>query len=373
MASTISFIDGYKGRPVYGQGSWPGGSSYEVPGGMGGKTGQQHVLIGEGRFGGNAGGADYNSWFGEYSYFGNNDLRTLYKWFQCGYWVSYTSRQFIGSNLIAAISPKYLTYGVRGQASMTGVNTGIMWSIDNNTNQLKWGSTLSGSVVPNVELNKWYWVEYRAYLDSSAGIGEVYIDNYYHARFTNQNTGAGSGWNGWQHGYQASYNYITGVRWDSLYVVFADSEGELPPFGKKWSEPAEVDIGGSWSDYVNDEREIRGEAWNNLTGLPADDNNYVTVSGSSGTSYIIDLDDLKSTWSNTVYGVKHTIRARKTNAYPLAIRPFCVISSTKYYGGTFYLSGEYREYFAAWRLNPSTSGSWTRTAINGASFGFEVV
>jgi len=72
------------------------------------------------------------------------------------------------------------------------------------------------------------------------------------------------------------------------------------------------------------------------------------------------------------YSVILYFKARKTTADTVRIRPYVLISGTRYYGDPMAITTSYATYTGGWFGNPNTALFWTANDLNNAEFGVEV-
>lgn len=106
--------------------------------------------------------------------------------------------------------------------------------------------------------------------------------------------------------------------------------------------------------------------------VPPDENTsyiYTTTSGNRDTFSYSDL----TTLSGIVAGVQFNIFANKGTPGLVSITPLAVVSSGLYEGDTVYVSDTYTYYMSIMETNPSTSGTWSLSDIDGSEFGVKYV
>jgi len=91
----------------------------------------------------------------------------------------------------------------------------------------------------------------------------------------------------------------------------------------------------------------------------------------------------KRSWVNANPSLTGNIRAVSVTAYamrvdatgPQKIKPYVLISGTRYYGTTFTLTTGFLPYQYVWELNPATGVAWTAANVNSTAFekGWEAV
>jgi len=224
--------------------------------------------------------------------------------------------------------------------------------------------------------NKWFWFEGRVYNHSVlGGVAEIRINNTYIKRWTGIKTitvgGTGPPSGEIDCNYASFYyldwlSYSQGARYDDLYFIGADTEGELDWVGKSVCEPL----------YVNgDGAEIMatpiGPTSHASVEFPVNDILYVAATAGERDCY--SFSNLESDRTRTVHGVKVTARAKRGYPGTATIRCYCRVGGSNYYGDTHYLSPEWREYIHVWELNPNTGSAWTREDLDATQFGFERV
>jgi len=369
MAKTILYIDGATGLDTQQGDQWPYAARFQVA--MGDEDGVTvHIDKNGGRFFSDAVAGDYNIWFGNYSYIVPKTLGSFsYPWVQFGGWMKATD---LGGGV-------YLPFiGGRWNAETTGAGwwgSGNRFSIVTATGELYFGSNASGIYYPAVA-NKWFWFEGRVYNHSVlSGVAEIRINNTYIKRWTGIKTitvgGAGppSGEIDCNHAEFYFLDWLTysqGARYDDLYFIGADTEGELDWVDKGVCEPLYV---------MGDGAEIMatpiGPTSHASVEFPVNDIIYVTATAGERDCY--SFSNLESDRTRTVHGVKVTARARRSYPGTATIRCYCRVNGSNYYGDTHYLSPEWREYIHIWAQNPDTSTAWTREDLDAAQFGFERV
>ena len=242
------------------------------------------------------------------------------------------------------------------------------------SNELYFGANSSG--VSNTILpNKWFWFEARVYCHTSSGIAELRVNLTNTKRWTGiaTVTTAGTSPPTGEIDVQCSkfrYSdfYLTTYEcmFDNMYVMLADSEGELDWLGEAVCEHI-VPMG------VGAETNGTPTGATNYGSVSFPINDIIYVEAGVGDRDCYSFSNIETDRVRTVHGVKATTRARKSNTGTATIRCYCRIGGTNYYGDTHYLSSEWREYVHIWDINPDTSLAWTSSDVNAAQFGWERV
>lgn len=110
-----------------------------------------------------------------------------------------------------------------------------------------------------------------------------------------------------------------------------------------------------------------------INEVPINDTNYLEFTAAGN----------RRSWVNSNPGVSGTIRAlivtcramRVDATGPQKIKPYVLISGTRYYGTTFTLTTSFAPYFYIWETNPATGSPWTDAEINNTAIqkGWEAV
>lgn len=366
MAKKILYIDGVTGLGEQEGDGWAYGPRFQVP--PGDEKGQRkHVFINQGRFFSDALGGDYNVWFGDTSYIVPKDLSAgHYPWIQFGGWMRMDAppATAIAKFPFDAYRPR------QSGAEWQAVGKGFALT----AGELKYGTNASG-VYSYWVPGKWKWFEARVYSHTTAGTAELRVDETVIKRWTGISTITTSGTspptgeigvnsaifqiNDW---YTTTYQPY----YDDLYVMLADTEGELDWLGKSVCEPLYVKGNGDENDGTP-----RGpDSWNSVN-FPIVDGLYIT--SGVGDRDCFAMSNMEADRTRTVHGLKVTVRARKNNPEPVELRPYVRVSGTNYYGDTQYASPEWREYVHIWRVNPDTGNPWTREEVDAVQAGFERV
>ena len=367
MAKEILYLDGVTGLGTYEGDGWSYGPRFEVP--AGNEDGnREHVFKNEGRFFSDALGGRYNGYWGAQSYIMPKDVSAgLYPWMQAGWW------QKMGDPSIASCPFIFIRYYF-GSNRWNAYTGGFA-----DYNDLTFDGNSSG-VVHTREHNKWFWTEVRVYSHTSNGIAEMRVNESLIKRWTGIRTVTAyrpttgdplppTGeikLNSVMFSYQNFQSYSYDVKFDDMYVMFADTEGELDWISRSVCEPL----------YVNgDGAEIMatpiGPTSHASVEFPVNDIIYVAATAGERDCY--SFSNLESDRTRTVHGVKVTARAKRSYPSTATIRCYCRVNGSNYYGDTHYLSPEWREYIHIWVQNPDTSTAWTREDLDAAQFGFERV
>jgi len=366
MASEILYLDGMVGLGEHEGDAWAYGPRFQVP--QGDKDGiRNHIFKNEGKYFADALGGDYNVWFGENSYIVPKDLATgYYPWMQAGGWFKY------GSPPTGTLSLPFKFARFR--------HSGVAWYADTpyfkiaSDDQIWFDVNAAGEhfdVLPN----QWFWLECRIYGHTSSGVAEIRINESITKRWTGIQTIDTSGvgpptgeidLNSQRLLFSDYYSTTYDPKCDNLYVIFADSEGELAWLGEAVCEHI-IPKG------AGDETNGTPTGATNYASVAFPINDSICVEAGAGDRDCYSFSNMETDRTRTVHGVKTTTRARKSNAGTATIRCYCRIGSTNYYGDTHYLSPEWREYVHIWQLNPDTSSDWTSSEVNAAQFGWERV
>ena len=378
MAKEILYIDGVTGLGEHEGDAWPYAQRFQVPMGDGDGI-RNHIFKNEGRFFSDALGGDYNVYYGEESYiYPKNKSTGFYPWIQFGCWMQWGTKPnydvfpFYGYRNTTALWYAYTGIFRKGKPYLPEYNNVYFktsWIYPPDTD-VDMGVTF-GPIVPK----QWFWHEARIYCHTSSGIAEFRLNGTGIGRITGVKTVNTAGtspptgeikMNGANFFYPDWYSNTYNVKYDDMYVMFADTEGELDWVGKGVCEPL----------YVNgDGAEIMatpiGPTSHASVEFPVNDILYVTATAGERDCY--SFSNLESDRTRTVHGVKVTARARRGYPGTATIRCYCRVSGSNYYGDTHYLSPEWREYIHIWAQNPDTSTAWTREDLDAAQFGFERV
>ena len=366
MVAKLFYIDGATGLSEYGGDQWPYGPRFMYPAGdTYGRT--SHILANQGRYysdaiRGDILGYDSPSWPAF------RDLTESYPWAQAGGWMQVSST---GTILYLPFSFQRLSY------------FGSMWGMGAYSfrilldGELSYRSLSSGVYYPLVP-SQWFWFECRLYSHTSNGVAEIRINNTIVKRWTGILTAS-------THNYgdappvgevpmNATAFYIPDTasskkfnqKYDDLYMLFADTEGELDWLSKSVCEPLYV---------MGDGAEIMatpiGPTSHASVEFPVNDIIYVGATAGERDCY--SFSNLESDRTRTIHGVKVTARARRNNTGTATIRCYCRVNGSNYYGDTHYLCSDWREYIHIWKLNPNTGFAWTREDLDATQFGFERV
>jgi len=367
MAKKILYLDGVTGLGEHEGDKWPYAKRYQVPSGDPNGV-RNHIFKNEGRFYSDALGGDWGG--SNYSYITPKDKSTgLYPWVQAGGWMKQTDLSsyiilpyyfyrgpFSGSNWLA-YSGYWLVYAETGQLYS---QSGAEWS----------------EPFTPIASNEWFWFEYRMYSHTSAGILELRVNETATKRWTGKisvyTSGVGVptgeiGLNAAEFLFADYWSSSKNSKYDDLYVMFADTEGELEWLGKSACEPLYVMGAGT-----DQECTPRGPSNFASVEFPVNDVLYVSaVADSEKDCY--SYSNLETDRERNIAGLKVTARAKRNGVHTRKIRCYCRVSGTNYYGDTHYLSPEWREYIHIWAVNPNTGIAWTAEEVNNTQYGFERV
>jgi len=363
MANKFLYLDGMTGLAEYEGNSWPYGVRCEVP--AGNSYGNRvHFVKNGGRFFTDSFAGRYAGYWDSYSYINPSAYSPYYPWAQFGCWLKFGNPEAANYIIVPVDWNRIVptTYwGGSGYASF--LSDGELYYYGYSGKYY--------TVVPN----KWFWVETRIYFhNDGAGVAEFRVNEDIISRFTGVSTcsmqaGAPAGEQAFNQAtlyFADFYNSTTAPEMDDAYAAFADTEEELPAFGKKTAEPL----------YVNgDGAEIMatpiGPTSHASVEFPVND--IIYVSATAGERDCYSFSNLESDRTRTIHGVRATARAKRNGGGAATIRCYCRVNGSNYYGDTHYLSPEWREYIHIWAQNPDTSTAWTREDLDVAQFGFERV
>jgi len=367
MVAKLFYIDGATGLSEYGGDQWPYGTRFMYPAGDSyGRT--SHILANQGRYYSDAIRGDVSS-YDSPSWLTFRSLTEHYPWAQAGGW---TQVSITGKLLTLPFEFERLSYfgsmwgmlsyffqiQASGEITYRGLSTGIYYPI-----------------IPK----QWFWFEYRLYGHTSNGVAEIRINETLVKRWTGILTATTYNYGDAPPVGEVPMNSVNfqipdSQRWkyfnqkyDDLYVMFADTEGELNWFGKKTAEPLYVMGAGT-----DQECTPRGPSNFASVEFPVDDVLYVSaVADSEKDCY--SYSNLETDRERNIVGLKVTARAKRNGVHTRKIRCYCRVSGTNYYGDTHYLCSDWREYIHIWAVNPNTGFAWTATEVNNAQYGFERV
>ena len=367
MAKEILYLDGVTGLGEHEGDAWSYGPRYEVPMGDGDGI-RNHVFKNEGRFFSDALGGDYNVWYGETAYIVPKDNGAgHYPWMQAGGWMKIGNPSTYLTYLPYEFERKYSDgnewYAVSGS-----------WYITL-SGEIKFYGQASGVYHPIIA-GKWFWFECRMYSHFTNGIAEMRvgdvskrwtgIQTVYTGGAVGRPTSGEVPLNMSEFKYRDFFSTTEDIKYDDMYVMFADTEGELDWVGEGICEPLYV---------TGDGAEIMatpiGPTSHASVEFPVNDILYVAAIAGERDCY--SFSNLESDRTRTVHGVKVTARAKRSYPGTATIRCYCRVNGSNYYGDTHYLSPEWREYIHIWAQNPDTSTAWTREDLDAAQFGFERV
>ena len=375
MAHEIFYIDGATGLGERQGNQWPYGNRFSFPAGDYGDMYNPHILLNRGRFYNHAVQGDYEAWWQEVILSSRIRSRTGYPWIMAGGW---TARGDPSRDWLVPLVPYKVKYHYYDPSYMYAYVTSPVVSKDGEI-ELPLGEYgypyVEGTGVFVSPIGKQYrWWEMRYYSHSSNAVCELRID------------GTGARTDGFEgpHGLgvpvasevplnAAQMNLLDYFYWseypinDDMYIAFADTEEELPEWGNKTCEPLYVLGAGTDQDCTP-----RGPSNFASVEFPVNDVLYVSaVADSEKDCY--SYSNLETDRDRDIDGLKVTARARKNNPADTKIRCYCRVSGTNYYGDTYYLGPEWREYIHIWELNPNTGSAWTAAEINNTQYDFERV
>jgi len=368
MTVRLHYIDGATGLSEYGGDQWSYGPRFMYPTGDGlGRT--SHILARQGRFFSDAIRGDVSE-YDNPSWLLLRDMTESYPWVQAGGWVQVASG--LTTDLYLPFEfDRYSYYGSMWASSS------YRFRLDNGS-ELYYRSLNSGVYYPLVS-NQWFWHECRLYSHKTNGIAELRINNTITKRWTGILTATTYNYGDTPPTGEVPMNAVNfqvpdtqsskrfDPKYDDLYVMFADTEGELTWFDKKVAEPLYVMGAGT-----DQECTPRGPSNFASVEFPVNDVLYVSaVADSEKDCY--SYSNLETDRERNIVGLKVTARAKRNGVHTRKIRCYCRVSGTNYYGDTHYLCSDWREYIHIWAVNPNTGSAWTATEVNNTQYGFERV
>jgi hypothetical protein len=227
------------------------------------------------------------------------------------------------------------------------------------------GTLLGTSATDVIQVEQWHYVEFKVFVDNSSGTYEVRVDGDPVLSGENVDTMYYNGIGVSLVRFHSNYSY---VYYDDIYIL--DTTGS---YNNDFLGPQRVDsiLPSASGNYTNFDP-ISGENWACVTGLPDGDATYVqTMSGEVTDTYT--FEDISELSEDNIAGVQIFVTARKTAESVEKIDPVVRIGSTDYSGELSYLGNSYNGKTRIWERNPSDSGQWEYSDVNGAEFGFKKI
>lgn len=338
----------------------------------------QDAVPNEGRYFGQAWNGSYCGWWGGLAYFSPKDVASfgLKDWWQWGYWMKYNGSTTTFDSLWRPEHEDQALHTYPVQRTYTG-GGGIRSDLEF---YYRYGSTypttyiFSGQYAPYLpnQLGKWFWCEERLYGHLSTGIYEMRINGTQWVRMTDIRTLLYD-----YGGFNKMYWYMSAgssnswdLRWDDVYVMAGDSEGDFEWFGRSVAEPIVPTGDGDSSDGSPSTGTAHYAV---VDELPKNDGDYIILTAGNAKKELYTFSDMDTSRTRTIHGVKVVARAKKTNAAVRKLRAICKVGGTVYSGDTYHVSPGWREIQHIWQVNPNTTSAWTAAEVNGAQFGFEQV
>ena len=305
-------------------------------------------------------------------------------WHQAGCWIKNTENLVSTPGMWSPFRPIAQATTVAERSPISATHHGmISWRSSTSTYWLMHnysGTSPTGDVwinevpgnCPNVNDGNWHWFEERMKAASTnTGVYEMRIDGVVIGRGENIrtcNVVANGGYNGYFFVENDHYSNWRKCYSDDVYVMYADSEGELDWIGKSGVEGMIATGDGD----LNEGTPSVGSSHSAVVKLPRNDDTYITLTAGSKTE-LFTPSAIDQRTPRTVYGVKVAFVAKKNGPGVRMIRPIVKVNGTTYNGTTFYVSAGWRERAYIWELNPDTGLAWTADEVDAAQFGFEQV
>lgn len=224
------------------------------------------------------------------------------------------------------------------------------------------GTWLAESNNAPITFNNWHYVEIRATLDDSAGVGQIWVDGVQAINFTGDTRNGGSDTE-WSSVYHGRWDGI----WDFAQIYLASATTPLGPVRPVLLYPSgngnSSGMTGSDADQVDNYLLVDETT-------PNDDTDYVAAS-TEGTKDTYAMGDMPA-GTYTIHGVQAVSYARKTDTGTKYIRPVVRTNSTDYVGSSAPLGESYDTHMYIWETNPNTASAWTKSEVDALEAGVEV-
>ena len=233
------------------------------------------------------------------------------------------------------------------------------------------GTVLATSTDPLTQ--GWHYVEFKAYIDDSAGTTEVHLDGVEVAELTLTDQDTQNRTNNYADitrlclstgGSQADYYFDDFYLCDTTGSYCNDFLGDIR-VECKLPDGAGDSVNTDWTPSAGDNYECVNES------PPTDDTDYV----SSETADNIDTYAFAAlaTTAGSVKAVTVWNYARKDDAGTRQIAAVARHDTSESYGSTVTLSATYTHYGEIYHVNPSTTSAWTIAEVNEAEFGVKLI
>ena len=226
--------------------------------------------------------------------------------------------------------------------------------------------TLLGSVTKVVS-SGWHWVDFHFKMDGSAGIVEIWLDDFQILSLTAQNTIQNSG-----------QTVLTTISWGD---TFAGNSGEISiddlfvtdaGFGRIGDARIETIVPNSDATPNNGTPSSGSNHYACVNEAQYNTSNYITMPNTSGDKEVYGVGSIASTPA-VVYNVKVYMVSEKTDAGSFVLEPLVVSSGTESDGSaTQLLTSSWGTQEANFPLNPHTSAAWTYSQVNAMDIGYKV-
>lgn len=376
MARYLVHFDGFHSREYlnawpFGPGAraFPGSNAYS------GNPAFQDAVPNEGRFFGQAWNGSYDVATGGQAFISPFDdfSGSPKDYWQWGYWIKYNAYSSIYFNSLCwpyhfprNNNLRSTCYG--GGVMDDGGTPKVAWTWGNSSTERVFGPAATSPIVAG----KWVWIEERVYTHLSAGFYELRANGVQLGRINSVRTmeSDNGGFNCLRWYQSAGTTNSYDLRWDDLYVMAGDSEGDFAWFNRSVCEPIAPTGDGDQSDGTPSTGTAHYAV---VDDLPKNDADYLVLTAGNAKKELFTFSDIDTTRTRTIQGVKVVARAKKTDVGIRKMRAICKVGGTVYSGSTFYVHPGWVEIQHIWQQNPNTAAAWTAAEVNGAQFGFEQV
>jgi hypothetical protein len=224
-----------------------------------------------------------------------------------------------------------------------------------------------GTGLTTIVAGTWYFVEWKLYVHSTAGIVHVKLNNVDEILLTNQDT---------MYGFSSGNLYVNefsligrtgGNVFDHLYVVNSTGSPNNTFLGSVQIQSVKPTANGYYSETTPIGAGDNYSAVNDTT--PDGDTSYNKALSSDKDTFVL----ADTTLNGTIISVTRNVLSRKDEAGSAVQRTITRINGTNHYGVVRPVYETYQYNMEIAETNPSTSVTWSKSSVDGAEFGYERV